>query len=193
MCRGLDALPAACLERAKELKTRLSILLQKSDAFGSPTQSSKSEKSRPTPEEAMKWREAFDKLLASKHGVAAFRLFLRSEFSEENLDFWLACEEYKNIKPSSKLASRAMKIFEDFIDNEAPKEVNIDHETRAITRANLQVPSHSCFDLAQTKIYTLMEKDSYPRFLRSPAYQELVKKTAHGTIQLQTSCKKSHT
>lgn len=32
----------------------------------------------------------------------------------------------------------------------------------------------SCFDMAQHKIYMLMAKDCYPRFLRSPAYTDLV-------------------
>ena len=54
-----------------------------------------------------------------------------------------------------------------------PPQVNIDHETRDITRANLRSPSASCFDLAQHKIYTLMEKDCYPRFLRSAAYRDM--------------------
>lgn len=34
-------------------------------------------------------------------------------------------------------------------------------------------PTHSCFDMAQHKIYMLMAKDCYPRFLRSPAYRDL--------------------
>lgn len=34
--------------------------------------------------------------------------------------------------------------------------------------------SPSCFDIAQHKIYMLMAKDCYPRFLRSPAYRDLV-------------------
>lgn len=53
-------------------------------------------------------------------------------------------------------------------------QVNIDHETRDITRANLKDPSTSCFDMAQHRIYLLMAKDCYPRFLRSPAYKDLI-------------------
>lgn len=53
-------------------------------------------------------------------------------------------------------------------------QINIDHETRDITRANMLELSSSCFDLAQHKIYMLMAKDCYPRFLRSPAYRDLV-------------------
>lgn len=52
-------------------------------------------------------------------------------------------------------------------------QVNIDHETRELTRTNLQAATATCFDVAQGKTRTLMEKDSYPRFLKSPAYQDL--------------------
>lgn len=52
-------------------------------------------------------------------------------------------------------------------------QVNIDHETRELTRANLQAATATCFDVAQGKTRILMEKDSYPRFLKSPAYQDL--------------------
>lgn len=56
-------------------------------------------------------------------GVAAFRAFLKTEFSEENLEFWLACEEFKKIRSTAKLATRAHRIFEEFVDVQAPREV----------------------------------------------------------------------
>lgn len=56
-------------------------------------------------------------------GIAAFRAFLKTEFSEENLDFWLACEEFKKIRSASKLETQARRIFEEFVCCEAPKEV----------------------------------------------------------------------
>lgn len=52
-------------------------------------------------------------------------------------------------------------------------QVNIDHETRELTRTNLQAATATCFDVAQGKTRTLMEKDSYPRFLKSTAYRDL--------------------
>ena len=45
------------------------------------------------------------------------------EFSEENLEFWIACEEYKQQK-SAKLEARANKIFTDFVAVQAPREVS---------------------------------------------------------------------
>lgn len=56
-------------------------------------------------------------------GVEAFSQFLRTEFSEENIEFWLLCEEYKSIDSKSKLLSKAKYIYTVFIESEAPKEV----------------------------------------------------------------------
>lgn len=138
---------------------------------------------RPPAHEALKWGESLDKLLADQYGKAAFRGFLQTEFSEENLDFWMACEEYKKSKANAKLQGKARKIFDQYIAIQAPKEVNLDSNTRDITNHNILLPTRNCFDLAQKRIYGLMEKDSYPRFLRSEFYQELAHpKQANGTI-----------
>lgn len=59
----------------------------------------------------------------SLDGLAAFRAFLKSEFCEENIEFWLACEDFKKTKSPQKLTSKAKKIYNDFIEKEAPKEV----------------------------------------------------------------------
>ncbi|XP_056259016.1 regulator of G-protein signaling 3a isoform X2 [Seriola aureovittata] len=162
---------------AKDMKNRLAFLRRRNESPGSNPASKldKSMKSvKPTPEEALKWGDSLDKLLGHKYGLAAFRAFLRTEFSEENLEFWLACEEYKKIKSQSKMASKAKKIFAEYIAIQSCKEVNLDSYTRDHTKDNLQNVTRSCFDLAQRRIYGLMEKDSYPRFLRSELYLDLI-------------------
>ncbi|MEE6518883.1 hypothetical protein FKM82_030172 [Ascaphus truei] len=110
----------------------------------------------------------------SSNGLSTFQHFLKSEFSEENVEFWAACEEYRKTKSPAKLGNKAKKIYEEFIQSEAPREVNIDHFTKAVTMKNLVEPSASSFDLAQKKIFALMEKDTLPRFVRSHFYQALV-------------------
>uniref|UniRef100_A0A1A8IVL2 Regulator of G-protein signaling 3 n=1 Tax=Nothobranchius kuhntae TaxID=321403 RepID=A0A1A8IVL2_NOTKU len=162
---------------AKDMKNRLAFLRRRNESPGSnsPGKLDKSMKSvKPTPEEALKWGDSLDKLLTHKYGLAAFRAFLRTEFSEENLEFWLACEEYRKIKSQSKMASKAKKIFAEYIAIQSCKEVNLDSYTRDHTKDNLQNVTRSCFDLAQRRIYGLMEKDSYPRFLRSELYLDLI-------------------
>ncbi|XP_072420232.1 regulator of G-protein signaling 5-like [Chiloscyllium punctatum] len=181
MCRGLAALPSTCIERAKEMKVHLGQFLHKSKAIGdfdnlSPVKQDKVTKiAKPIAEDTLQGGQLFEKLLANKHGVAAFRAFLCSEFSEENIDFWLACEDYKNTKTSSKLMLKAQKIYDDFVKVQAPKEVNLDSLTRVIVTRNLTNPNNSCFQVAQERTYSLMEKDSFPRFLKSNLFFDLLK------------------
>ncbi|XP_032388173.1 regulator of G-protein signaling 5b [Etheostoma spectabile] len=178
MCRGLESLPFTCLERAKELKALFASLLQKSD-HSITGHSKKDNKLRLNVDEPLKWKESFEKLLSSQNGLCLFRAFLVSEFSEENIAFYLACEDYRATK-SSKLAAKAKKIYDHFISSDAPQEVNLDHATKAITMENMEHPTQSCFNVAQDKIYTLMEKDCYPRFLKSCTYLELSRKAKTG-------------
>ncbi|XP_062437646.1 regulator of G-protein signaling 21 [Rhea pennata] len=135
---------------------------------------------RSTPRETMAWSQSVDTLLANKDGLAAFRAFLKSEFSEENIEFWLACEDFKKTTSSAKIASKAQKIYSDFIQADAPKEINIDYHTRNHISQSISEPSLSCFDDAQRLVYGLMAKDSFPRFLRSEEYKELVNKQQDG-------------
>jgi hypothetical protein len=55
-------------------------------------------------------------------GQALFRAFLRTEFSEENLEFWLACDDFRSCK-EPKRSGKAKKIYMDFIAIGAPKQV----------------------------------------------------------------------
>ncbi|XP_027724408.1 regulator of G-protein signaling 8 isoform X1 [Vombatus ursinus] len=162
----------------KGMRTRLGCLSHKSDSCSDftailPDKPNRALK-RLSTEEATRWADSFDVLLSHKYGVAAFRAFLKTEFSEENLEFWLACEEFKKTRSTTKLVSKAHRIFEEFVDVQAPREVNIDFQTREETRKNMQEPSLTCFDQAQGKVHSLMEKDSYPRFLRSKMYLDLL-------------------
>lgn len=69
----------------------------------------------------------------------------------------------------------------------APPQVNLDSYTRDHTKDNLQNVTRSCFDLAQRRIYGLMEKDSYPRFLRSELYSDLVNQKKPSSTSTSTS------
>ncbi|KAJ7317358.1 hypothetical protein JRQ81_003520, partial [Phrynocephalus forsythii] len=132
---------------------------------------------RPTPEEAQEWADSLEKFFplfpSTSDGRSAFRAFLESEFSEENLDFWVACEDYRKLQGCHQLQDNARKIYDQYITIQAPKEVNLDSQTRDVTNRNILLPTRSCFEQAQRRIFGLMEKDSYPRFLRSFIYQAL--------------------
>uniref|UniRef100_A0A672F6H4 Regulator of G-protein signaling 5-like n=1 Tax=Salarias fasciatus TaxID=181472 RepID=A0A672F6H4_SALFA len=154
MCKGLASLPTCCLERyvqlhADNMNTAQCKMMHVYASFSGIS-------------------------CLSSDGLCAFTAFLVSEFSEENIAFYFACEDYRSTKCHDKLPAKAQKIYNEFIGSDAPREVNIDHETRDITKANMLSPSPSCFDQAQHKIYMLMAKDCYPRFLRSSNYRDLV-------------------
>ncbi|XP_032994169.1 regulator of G-protein signaling 3-like [Lacerta agilis] len=93
------------------MKIWLGIFRRRNESPGAPP-ASKVDKAltslKPTPEEAVKWGEALEKLLQHKYGLAAFHAFLCAEFSEENLEFWQACEDYKKIKSQSKMVSKGL-------------------------------------------------------------------------------------
>lgn len=104
---------------------------------------------RPSTREVTRWAESLEALLTnqckeqhlasagggrlserspflSSHwpdGVAVFRHFLRSEFSEENLDFWLAVDRFKRTRPLGRRAARAAKIYDEFISTTAARQV----------------------------------------------------------------------
>ncbi|KAM8746194.1 regulator of G-protein signaling 4 [Acanthopagrus schlegelii] len=185
MCKGLATLPATCLKSAKDIKHKISFLLQKPESQAADQKQTKvnttaaaaAAKRVPTAAEVEKWKESFSHMMSSETGRTVFTSFLKSEFSEENMDFWVACEDYKKISPS-KRASRAKQIYQQYVEADAPREVNLDAVTREETKQNVENACPSCFSEAQRMIYTLMEKDSYRRFLNSKVLQNVCQHTA---------------
>ncbi|KAK6313935.1 hypothetical protein J4Q44_G00153940 [Coregonus suidteri] len=167
--------------KQQTMKTRLACLSNKSDSYTDfteflpPAQDRATRCLKLTKDEVVRWADSFDVLLSHKYGLAAFRAFLKTEFSDENIEFWMACEEYKKIKTPAKLVTKANNIYNEFIDVKAPREVNIDFRTREVTRQSLEEPTPSSLNEVQARVHSLMEKDSYPRFLRSKIYQDLLK------------------
>nr|XP_014343142.1 PREDICTED: regulator of G-protein signaling 4-like [Latimeria chalumnae] len=168
---------------AKDIKHRLGFFLLKPGTSCEQSYSSGKKEKASTPqkvshEEVKKWSNSLENLLSNETALTFFTDFLRSEFSQENIEFWMACEDYKKTKSPAKLGDKAKKIYEEFISVQAEKEVNLDSSTREETSKNMQDPTLSCFDNAQKKIFTLLEKDSYHRFLKSKIYLDLVNQTS---------------
>ncbi|XP_055359859.1 regulator of G-protein signaling 18 [Betta splendens] len=171
----------------KERKSRLSLFLTKSGSHEnvSPQKKTNAATSNIPPEAALQWSDSFEELLKHSDGIETFSQFLKTEFSEENIEFWLACEEYKTIDSKTKLLSKAKYIYTVFIESEAPKEVNIDHDTKTAIQREVARPTKSCFDAAQVKIYSLMKRDCYPRFLASDLYLRLTRRKGPGATMFR--------
>ncbi len=61
----------------------------------------------------------------SSVGGTVFEAFLRSEFSEENLQFYKACEQYSQSSNKFSLQRRAKMIAKTYIQPGAPREVDL--------------------------------------------------------------------
>uniref|UniRef100_A0AAR2J6L2 RGS domain-containing protein n=1 Tax=Pygocentrus nattereri TaxID=42514 RepID=A0AAR2J6L2_PYGNA len=129
----------------------------------------------PTKMRVERWTFSFGELLSDPRGRADFRLFLKKEFSGENLAFWEACEDLK-WGAAATMQEKAQQIYKTFLARGAPRWINIDGKTMEITVKGLSHPHRYVLDAAQTHIYMLMKKDSYGRYLKSPVFKETQKK-----------------
>ncbi|KFZ64454.1 Regulator of G-protein signaling 17 [Podiceps cristatus] len=160
------------------------------DNSGRPTHTTKMESiqvieecQNPTADEILSWAQNFDKMMKTPAGRNLFREFLRTEYSEENLLFWLACEDLKKEQNKKVIEEKARLIYEDYISILSPKEVSLDSRVREVINRNLLDPSPHMYEDAQLQIYTLMHRDSFPRFLNSQIYKSLVESIAGSTSE----------
>ncbi|CAJ0945063.1 unnamed protein product, partial [Mesorhabditis belari] len=130
----------------------------------------------PSREEVRQWETDFEALITHKFGCALFRDYLKKELSDENIDFWVECEEFKRMKEGKKeTQKKAQEIFNTYVKDQAPREVNLDSATKAATKAAFEGGcGPDAFSLAQSRIQQLMEKDSYRRFLKDIMFTDLL-------------------
>ncbi|KAM8946769.1 regulator of G-protein signaling 9 [Pelodytes ibericus] len=129
----------------------------------------------PTKLRVERWAFNFSELIRDPKGRQSFQLFLKKEFSGENMSFWEACEDLK-YGDQSKVKEKAEEIYKLFLAPGARRWINIDGKTMDITVKGLKHPHRYVLDAAQTHIYMLMKKDSYARYLKSPIYKEILAK-----------------
>nr|XP_023657910.1 regulator of G-protein signaling 6 isoform X4 [Paramormyrops kingsleyae] len=127
----------------------------------------------PSQQRVKKWGFSLDEALKDPAGRDQFLKFLESEFSSENLRFWLAVQDLKR-RPLQDVPRRAQEIWQEFLAEGAPSSINLDSHSYERTSQNLKDPGRYSFEDAQEHIFKLMKSDSYARFLRSNAYQDLL-------------------
>jgi regulator of G-protein signaling len=88
--------------------------------------------------------------------------------------FWLAVEELRKEHAKEVIADKVRLIYEDFISILSPREVSLDARVKESIMRGLECPTTQIFDEAQLQTYTLMKRDSYPRFLNSRTYRDLL-------------------
>nr|XP_010949209.1 regulator of G-protein signaling 11 isoform X4 [Camelus bactrianus] len=136
----------------------------------------------PTKLRVEQWAFSFRELLEDPVGRAHFMDFLQTEFSAENLSFWEACEELRH-GGQAQVPALVDAVYQQFLAPGAARWVNIDSRTMERTLEGLGRPHRHVLDDAQLHIYMLMKKDSYPRFLKSDLYKDLL---AEAVVPLET-------
>uniref|UniRef100_A0A8C8DS52 Regulator of G protein signaling 11 n=1 Tax=Oryzias sinensis TaxID=183150 RepID=A0A8C8DS52_9TELE len=129
----------------------------------------------PTRLRVERWSFSFMELLNDAMGRQEFMLYLEKEFSAENLYFWQACEEIRHGE-SSKIVEKVEEVYKNFLAPGAARWVNIDSKTMDKTLEGIKQPHRFVLDDAQMHIYFLMKKDSYPRYLKSDLYKNMLAK-----------------
>nr|AUG68964.1 regulator of G-protein signaling 11 [Geotria australis] len=119
------------------------------------------------------WAFSFQELIQDLRGRKEFQEFLCKEFSGENLSFWEACEDLL-YGDCTRVHEKVEQVYTDFLAPGAKRCINIDAKTMAVTMEGLKSPHRYVLEAAQTHIYMLMKKDSYPRYLKSDLYKTML-------------------
>uniref|UniRef100_A0A669E1L1 Regulator of G protein signaling 11 n=1 Tax=Oreochromis niloticus TaxID=8128 RepID=A0A669E1L1_ORENI len=129
----------------------------------------------PTRLRVERWSFSFTELLNDAMGRKEFMTYLEKEFSAENLYFWQACEDIRHGE-NSKIVEKVEDVYKNFLAPGAARWVNIDSKTMDKTLEGIKRPHRFVMDDAQMHIYFLMKKDSYPRYLKSDLYKNMLAK-----------------
>lgn len=125
--------------------------------------------------------------LRSAKDRKAFETFLEQHFCAENLNFWIAVEEYRACGANEpKRASLAKRIYETFCSVEATSPVNVDCKEVSFVqrivndsqtqRVKAAVDSNefpeTLFDNGQNQIFHLLRHDIWPRYCKWQQQQQ---------------------
>ncbi|GAB6020465.1 hypothetical protein CHUAL_003156 [Chamberlinius hualienensis] len=119
------------------------------------------------------WAISLGDLLSDPTGINEFQIYLKKEYSHENIRFWKAVRVLHKAG-KSQVECLTKQIYNEFVVRGAVCEVNLDSRTVELTMTAMANPNRFIFDMAQQHVYSLMNKDSYPRFIRSDAYKSLL-------------------
>uniref|UniRef100_A0AAF5DQS6 RGS domain-containing protein n=1 Tax=Strongyloides stercoralis TaxID=6248 RepID=A0AAF5DQS6_STRER len=111
-----------------------------------------------------------EKILKCDTKRKPFQNFLEQQFCVENLNFYLAVEEYRKI-PDEELTRRkavGLQIFERHFITHSAEPVNIDNSTNRTIKDAVLAGKFTCdlYDVAQYQIFHLLKYDCWPRYLR---------------------------
>ncbi|XP_042166563.1 axin-2 [Oncorhynchus tshawytscha] len=124
-----------------------------------------------------RWTKSLHFLLGDQDGAHLFRTFLEREKCVDTLDFWFACNGFRQMDLNDTKTLRVAKaIFKRYIENNSIVAKQLKPATKTYIRDSIkkQQIDSAMFDQAQTEIQSTMEENAYQMFLTSDIYLEYV-------------------
>lgn len=145
-------------------------------------------------------RATLEDVLRHHLGREFFSAHVKSEFATENIEFWAAVENLEALqkrrvrksvldalkvqaddvrdKKNKMLANQATQIFNEFISDDAPSQVNLSSSISNEIKRKFEAGEYDfkMFSDGKKEVFRLMSKDSFARFQSSDAYKELMRK-----------------
>nr|XP_054606539.1 axin-2 [Nothobranchius furzeri]XP_054606540.1 axin-2 [Nothobranchius furzeri] len=125
-----------------------------------------------------RWTKSLHSLLGDQDGALLFRTFLEREKCVDALDFWFACNGFRQMDLKDTKTQRVAKaIYKRYIENNSVVAKQLKPPTKTFIRDSIkkQHIDSAMFDQAQTEIQTNMEEKAYQMFLTSDIYLEYVR------------------
>ncbi|XP_032392005.1 axin-2 isoform X2 [Etheostoma spectabile] len=126
----------------------------------------------------VRWTKSLHFLLGDQDGAHLFRTFLERENCVDTLDFWFACNGFRQMDLKDTKTLRVAKvIFKRYIENNSIVAKQLKPATKTFIRDSIkkQQIDSAMFDQAQTEIQSNMEENAYQMFLTSDIYLEYVR------------------
>ncbi|XP_034047133.1 axin-2-like isoform X2 [Thalassophryne amazonica] len=136
-----------------------------------------------------RWTKSLHSLLGDQDGALLFRTFLEREKCADTLDFWFACNGFRQMDLKDPKTQRVAKaIYKRFIENHSIVAKQLKPATKTFIRDNIKKHIDSAmFDQAQTEIQSNMEESAYQMFLTSDIYLEYVRTGGENTNHVSSN------
>uniref|UniRef100_A0A2K6V198 Axin 2 n=1 Tax=Saimiri boliviensis boliviensis TaxID=39432 RepID=A0A2K6V198_SAIBB len=134
-----------------------------------------------------RWTKSLHCLLGDQDGAYLFRTFLEREKCVDTLDFWFACNGFRQMNLKDTKTLRVAKaIYKRYIENNSIVSKQLKPATKTYIRDGIkkQQIDSIMFDQAQTEIQSVMEENAYQMFLTSDIYLEYVRSGGENTAYM---------
>jgi hypothetical protein len=78
--------------------------------------------------------------------------FLKKEFSQENIDFWVKCDNFEKLTNEEEMKRVANEIWYVYLDTSSMTQINVDSKSRASCKEGLSNPNNKMFERAKNHV-----------------------------------------